>query len=158
MTDTIQQAPARADRELWRLRGQAFGALVMLIIQFAIGMVVNLYGTVPNADKGSGFLTAIGRAFSNGPAVLAIHAALGLLILLAAAALLVRAILARLRAVIGLSAVGLLAVLAAAAGGASFVGNGLASASLTMALATAAAMLCYAVCLMALSAGRRPGR
>lgn len=158
MTDTMQQAPPRADRELWRLRGQAFGALVMLIIQFAIGIVVNLYGTVPKADKGSGLLTAIGRAVTNGPAGLAIHAAFGLLILLAAVALLVRAILARLRAVIGLSGVGLLAVLAAAGSGTSFVGNGQASASLTMALATAVAMLCYAACLMALSAGPRPSR
>lgn len=152
MTETTQQAGPSAERQLWRLRGQAFGALVMLIIQFVIGVVVNLYVTLPAADKGSGFLTAIGRAFGNGPAGLAIHAGLGLLILLATVALLVRAIVARQRAVTVLSAIGLVAVLAAASSGASFVGNGQASASLTMALATAVAMLCYGACLMALSA------
>ena len=144
------------ERELWRLRGQAFGALVMLIIQFAIGVVVNLYVKLPKADKGSGFFTAIGRAVSNGPASLAIHAILGLVILLAAISLLVRGILARQRVVIALSAVGLLAVLAAASSGAGFVGNAKASASLGMALATAVAMLCYGTCLMALSARATP--
>src|SRR5258706_16211171 len=124
----------------------------MLIIQFAVGTVVNLYETVPKADKGSGFLTAVGRALSGGPAGLAAHAGLGLLIFLAAVALLVRAVIARHRAAIGFSVVALLAIITAAVNGARFVSDGgRASASLTMALATAVAMLCYAGCLFALS-------
>jgi hypothetical protein len=157
MTATAQQARPRVGRQLWRLRGAAFGALVMLIIQFAVGIVINLYETVPNADKGSGLLTAVGRALSGGPAGLAAHAGLGLLIFLAAVALLVRAIIARERAAIGFSAVGLLAIITAAVNGARFVSDGgQASASMTMALATAVGMLCYAGCLFALS-GRTDG-
>jgi hypothetical protein len=152
MTATAQEASPGAGRQLWPLRGAAFGALVMLIIQFAIGIVVNLYETVPKADKGSGFLTAVGRALSGGPAGLAAHAGLGLLIFLAAIALLVRAIIAGQRVTIGLSAVGLLAIVTAAVNGARFVSDGgQASTSLTMALATAVAMLSYAACLLALS-------
>ena len=157
MTATAQASGPQVGRQLWRLRGAAFSALVMLIIQFAVGTVVNLYETVPKADKGSGFLTAVGRALSNGPAGLAAHAGLGLLIFLAAVALLVRAIIARHRAAIGLSAVGLLAIVTAAVNGARFVSDGgQASASMAMALATAVGMLCYAGCLLALS-GRTDG-
>jgi hypothetical protein len=44
--------------------------------------------------------------------------------------------------------------LLAAASGAKFVGNGLNSASISMALATAVAMLCYAVALYVLGSRR----
>ena len=103
-------------RDLARLRGQTFGLLVMLIVQFAIGVVVNLYVTVPAADKG-GFFGALGKAFSNGPAALASHAGLGLLIVLAALALIVRAIIIRHTPTIVLSVLGLLSIVAAAANG-----------------------------------------
>lgn len=140
---------------LTRLRGATFGALVMLIIQVAVGIAVNLYVTVPAADKGSSVLTGIGRALSNGPAALAIHAGLGLLLILASVGLLIRAIIVRYWSVVVLSALGLLAVLAAAAYGSRFVSTSQNSASLAMALATAFAMLCYAVTLFLLSGPRR---
>ena len=38
---------------------------------------MNLYVTVPARDQGGGVLTAIGRAFANGPVALAIHAGPG---------------------------------------------------------------------------------
>jgi hypothetical protein len=137
----------------------SFGALVMLIVQFAIGIVVNLYVSLPAADRHSGLLAAIGRAFSNGPAALAVHAGLGLLLLLAAVAVVVRSAMARHVPVIVTSIVGLLAILAAAANGASFVGDGgQSNASLAMALATAVAMLCYAVSVFVLGGGTGRGR
>jgi hypothetical protein len=152
-----QTAPAKtglSDRQLASLRGASFGALVMLIVQFAIGIVVNLYVTVPSADHGSGFLTAIGRALSRGPAALATHAGLGLLIILAASGLIVRALLARHAAVLVLAVAGLLAILGAALNGVRFVESGAASASFAMALATAVAMLCYAIRLFVLGSSR----
>jgi hypothetical protein len=138
-------------RDLARLRGQSFGMLVMLIVQFAIGVVVNLYVTVPAADKG-GFFGALGKALSNGPAALASHAGLGLLIVLAALALIVRAIIIRHVPTIVLSVLGLLSIGAAAANGIRFVSNGGSdNASLSMALAAAGAMLWYSISLFVLS-------
>jgi hypothetical protein len=143
-----------ATGQLARMRGATFGLLVMLIIQFALGIVVNLYATVPAADKG-GILAAFGKALSNGPASLATHAGLGLLIVLAAIGLLVRGVIARHTVTIVASAVGLLAIIAAAVNGARFVADGGPdNASLAMALSTALAMLCYAVILYVLGSGR----
>jgi len=142
--------PGPSARELARLRGQTFGALVMLIVQFAIGVVVNLYVTVPAADRG-GFFGALGKALTNGPAALASHAGLGLLIVLAALALIVRAIIIRHTPTIVLSVLGLLSIIGAAANGIRFVSDGGAdNASLAMALAAAGAMLWYAISLFIL--------
>jgi hypothetical protein len=127
----------------------------MLIVQFAIGTVVNLYATVPATDKGSGMLAAIGRALTNGPASLATHAGLGLLIVLAAVALVARSIITRHTASIVLSIIGLAAIASAALNGARFVADGgQAGASLAMALSTAIAMLCYALGLLLLGFSR----
>jgi hypothetical protein len=154
----VTSAPARTGmpaRQLMRLRGSSFGALAMLILQFAIGMVVNLYVTVPAGDEGSGFFAAIGKSLSQGPAALATHATLGLLLVLAAIALLARAVQVRHTPTIVLSSAGLLAIIAAAVNGARFVSDGGANnASLAMALATAVAMLCYAACLFVLGSAR----
>ena len=122
-------------RVLRRLRGASSGLLVMLIIQFALGSAVSIY--ITPAEGG------FGEAFSNG-ALLAIHAILGILLLVAAIDLLVRAILAGHRPVTVLSAVGLLAIVGAAINGVVFLKHQHDSASLGMALACAIAMLCYA--------------
>jgi hypothetical protein len=112
---------------------------IMLIIQFALGIGVNLYVTVPTG-KG------VGQAFSNG-ALLGVHTVLGVLLVLAAVSMVVRAVIARHRPSIALSVIGLLAILAAAGSGVSFVNDGTNGASLGMALATAVAMLCYVIAL-----------
>jgi hypothetical protein len=136
---TTAAAPDLQARRLPALRRASLGALVMLIVQFGLGIGVNLYVTLP--AKGSA-----GDAFSNG-AVLALHAVVGLLLIVTAIALLVRAIIARHRPVIAAAAVGLLAIATAAASGFSFVRDGTNAASLAMALATGVAMLCYALAL-----------
>ena len=100
------------------------GALVMLIIQFAIGMIVNLYSTIPAGDQNSSFWAAIGRALADGPAALTVHAILGLLLVVATVALVVRAVACRHVPVIVASSIGLLAVLAAASSGSRFVSTG----------------------------------
>jgi hypothetical protein len=152
-----RRATERSPRQLAALRGNTFGALAMLIVQFAIGSVVNLYATIPAKDKGSGIFGAIGRALTNGPASLAAHAGLGLLIVLAAVALVVRSVASRHAASIVVSVIGLAAIASAALNGARFVADGgPASASLAMALSTAVAMLSYAVGLLVLGFSRRP--
>lgn len=154
-----QGRPARSQASrLTALRGASMGASVMLIVQYGLGAWVNLYVSVPAADQGAGFATAIGRALANGPAALAVHAALGLLLVVTGISALVRAILARHRAVIVTSAIGLVAIIGAGSSGAAFVGNGKDGASFAMALLTALAMLSYLVSLFILDRSPRPAR
>ncbi len=132
----MTSAPVEAvtpSRRLAALRGNCMGAAVLLIIQFALGIGVNLYVSVP-AHKAF-FSTVFGSA------VLAAHAVVALVLLGAAIAALARAI--RSRRLIAFTSVGLAAILAAGIAGASFVGNGSNGASLGMALATAVAIFCY---------------
>jgi hypothetical protein len=125
--------------------------LIGLIIQFALGMILNLYGTIPAADARASYLQEIETA----PGMLTAHALLGLLVLAAAAILLLRAIALRDMTVITLVAAGLAALLGAFASGEVFVKNGENSASLSMAILTGAALLCYAG-LQAILGGQRP--
>jgi hypothetical protein len=74
-----------------------------------------------------------------------------ILLLISAIVLLVRAILARSGAVIITSAIGLLAIIAAAGAGVGFAKNGASGASLGMDIAAAVALVCYAVNLFILS-------
>ena len=114
--------------------------LAGLLIQYGLGMIVNLYVSVPARDHGGGVLTAVGRALANGPAALTVHAALGLLLILGAVNLVIRAALLRLRLVAWLSAAALLAIVGAAVSGAAFVGSGADGDSLAMALLTGVAL------------------
>jgi hypothetical protein len=115
------------------LRGNCMGAAVLLIIQFGLGMGVNLYVALPGHK--SFFSTVFGSA------TLAAHAIVAVLLLGAAIAAVVRAV--RARKAIVFTSVGLAAVLAAGIAGSSFVSNQSNGASLGMALATAVAMFCY---------------
>jgi hypothetical protein len=134
MTSAQQDSPAAtATSRLAALRGNCMGAAVLLIIEFGIGIGVNLYVTLPDHKS---FLPAV-----FGSAVLAVHAIVALVLLGAAIGALVRAI--RARTAIVFTSVGLAAILIAAIAGSSFVSSQSNGASLAMALATAAAMFCY---------------
>lgn len=115
------------------LRGNCMGAAVLLIIEFGLGMGVNLYVTLPEHKS---FLLEV-----FGSATLAAHAIVALVLLGAAVGALVRAIRSR-RAIVFTSA-GLAAILAAGIAGSTFVSGAGNGASLSMALATAVAMFCY---------------
>ena len=134
--DTRVPAAAR----LATLRGNCMGAAVLLIVQFGLGIGLNLYVTLP---AGKSFFATV---FSS--AVLAVHAIVALALLGAAISALVRAIRAR-RAVV-FTAVGLAGILVAAGAGVSFAGHQGNGASLTMALATAVAMFCYLAAIFSL--------
>jgi hypothetical protein len=142
--------PAQQARRLSALRRASLASLVMLIVQFGLGIGVNLYVILPKAGSGG---RKISQAFSNGPA-LALHVVLGLLLIVAAIGLLVQAVMARHGRVIALAALGLVAIAAAAMQGFSFVHDSTNAASMGMAVATAVAMLCYVVTLFVV---RDPG-
>lgn len=90
----------------------------------------------------AGLVVALGRALTSQPAILAVHTAVGLLMLVAGVSVLARAVLARHRKAIATSA-GLAAIIAAAVSGDAFVSNGQAGASMAMAILTGVALLCY---------------
>jgi hypothetical protein len=141
------------------LRANSFAAIVMLLIQTALGEWVNLYATLPAADKGASVGKGYAQAISKGPVGLSIHAVLGTLLIITAAGALVRASRLRRPAMIGAAAAGLLAIVIAAVGGASFVGNGDNGASMSMAIATLVAIGAYAlIVLMSASPARRDGQ
>jgi hypothetical protein len=116
------------------------GAAVLLIVQFGLGVGLNLYVTLPTRKS---FLSTV---FSS--AVLAVHAIVALALLGAAIGALVRAI--RVRRAIAFTSAGLAAIAVAAAAGASFAGDQGNGASLAMALATAVAMFCYLAAIFSL--------
>jgi hypothetical protein len=134
MTTQQQDTPIPAPIPgLASLRGNCMGAAVLLIVQFALGIGVNLYVTLP-AHKAF-FSTVFGSA------VLATHVIVALLLLGASISALVRAI--RSKRAIVFTALGVAAIVIAWIGGSSFVSNQSNGASLTMALATAAGMFSY---------------
>jgi hypothetical protein len=141
---TTRQSPAdRQTRRLSRLRTNSTAISVMLLAQYGLGMGVNIYARVPAADHGAGIAGALGRALTSQPVVLAAHSVLGLLMLVAGASVLTRALLTRHRRAIAASGAGLAAIVAAAGSGAAFVSNGQAGASMAMAILTGVALLCY---------------
>src|SRR5215472_13522893 len=111
-----------------RVRWASLAVLTLTLVEYGIGMYVNLYVTIPKADH-RGSLTG---AISNGPTTLSIHAAVGLLLGLAALGVLVQSIMARRGGVIVLSVLGLLALAFADVAGTGFTSTGDASASMAM--------------------------
>lgn len=133
------QVPPAAPR-LATLRGNCMGAAVLLIVQFGLGIGLNLYVTLPS---GKSFFGAVFSSW-----VLVVHAIVALALLGAAISALVRAI--RIRRAVAFTAAGLAAIVAAAGAGASFAGSQSDGASLAMALATAVAMFCYLAAIFSL--------
>ena len=140
-TATRTAGPSPASR-LARVRMASFGAVTMLIIEFVLGMIYNLYGTAPTASKSIGLFSS---------PVLALHVVMSILLLVAAVILLVRAIGARHRLTIWMSALGLAGIVAAGFAGLGFTHNGAAGASLGMSLAFAVSLACYVMIILAAS-------
>ena len=151
MTGSQAVAPPAAQKtqsRQARLRQASLAIVIVLILQFALGISVNLYVTLPAAGHP-------GHAswFGNGP-LLALHAALGMFLVLAAIFVLVRAIMARNATLIVTSAAGLVAIGLAFFFGSSFTSKLTNGYSLGMARAFAAALACYIIGLYAASTHR----
>ncbi len=152
--------PERADRDSRpdgqgrALGRQALAVSIALLCELLLGMAVNLDGTIPAADRGAGIVPAIGRAVSHGPAALAVHGVLGLLLVVGSLAAAVRGIASRSPALAIPAVVALLCMAGASVSGASFVGSQRAGASMAMTTCTAVALACYAIILFVLA---RPG-
>jgi len=141
-THTTARATGQAQASrLARLRLSSLGAVIMLIVQFILGVIYNLYGTAPTSTKSIGLFSSPD---------LALHVILGILLFIAALGQLIRAITVRHQLSIWMSAVGLLAILGAGFAGLGFTGSGANGASLGMSLAFAVALASYVVLVFAL--------
>jgi hypothetical protein len=136
-----------APRLVRDLRTNTFAAAVMLVVEFGLGIWTNLYANLPAADHGRSMFAAFGHAVADDPVGLSLHAIVGTLLVVAGISAVVRAVFIRNPVSISLTGVALLAILAAWSSGARFVGDMSKGPSLTMALATGLALLCYAVML-----------
>jgi hypothetical protein len=141
MTDTHAATTAVGTSRVARLRMSSFGLVTMLILQFVLGMIYNLYGTAPTSAKSVGMFSS---------PVLALHVILFFLLVIAAVMQLIRAVGARHGLTVWLSAAGLIGILGAGFAGIGFIGNGAAGASLGMSLAFAVSLACYVVLVFAL--------
>jgi glycerol-3-phosphate acyltransferase PlsY len=117
----------------------------MMLIQYSLGISVNLYSTLPASDHGKSVFSGFAAAVGKGPALLALHAVLGTLLLITASVALVRSLRVGATSLSALTAIALLAIIIAWLSGSAFVSNETNGASLAMALATAVAILCYSL-------------
>ena len=83
-------APGRHTRRPGRagLRRVCVAALIMLVVQYGLGIFLNLYVAVPASDAHAGIFTEIATA----PLALTVHALLGLALIGTAILLVVRAV------------------------------------------------------------------
>ncbi len=152
--------PSHQRRSL-ALRRMTLATALLVILQIALGMVVNLYVTVPAHHPGAnpasyltGSTRSLGWSVSQGPAWLAVHASLGLALVLMAIVVAVYAAAARTGWAAVTSVVGGLLVIGAGFNGASFVNFGHNISSLLMALLALGALACYLAGLYLLPARR----
>lgn len=114
-------AGAWAATKVRGLRANSFAAVVILLVEYGLGMWVNLYGQLPASDHGASIATGFARAIHKGPVGLSVHALLGVILIVSALTAVVRVVLVRRPALIGAATVGLVAVVMAPFSGASFV-------------------------------------
>ena len=147
---------ARRDRRNRAARGWAFGLLVALLVQFGLGMYVNLFATIPLNHPGHGandffagsyHSVAWAETSPHAPLILAFHAGLGLLLVVGSLWLAVLAIRGRRAGIVWAAVLGALFILGAGFNGASFLNYNHDANSYVMALLFAAAVLCYSVIL-----------
>jgi hypothetical protein len=135
-----------------QMRNQFLGTLIFLIVQFLLGMAVNLFVTISTNHPGSnapeyfgGVVQSVTWAILHGHVLLQVHAVLGLLLVLNALGLLIAAIRTRARDLIWVTSLGLFGVLAAGFNGGSFLNYNQDLSSMIMATFFAWAVVSYAV-------------
>ncbi len=141
--------PDRALSRITGLRRLGMVLVLLCLVQYLLGMLLNLYVALPRRHPGSSGSDYFLRAFqsvlwglSHGN-LLAAHAGLGLLIFLAALRLVLAAFRAPGQGLRAISVLGLLAVLAAGFNGASFLSYHHDLSSMIMAASFAVAVFCF---------------
>jgi len=137
-----------------KLRGQSFGLLIMLAVQFALGMALNLFVKLPKAHPGQtgGYFArtvhGFGWAITNGGGiVLILHVIVAIGLLLASLALLARAIASQSRSWTVAGLIGFLGIVAALTNGLAFIGYNSDITSYVMAMGFIVAAVSYSAAL-----------
>lgn len=119
----IAKAPSSRGMLLWGV----LVMLVLLMVQFLVGMFVNLFVGIPPVHPGAsdsyirGAIFGLAWAITRGAPALAIHAAVGLLLTLGSLALLAISVLSGRRLLIVTTALALLGILGAGLSGTGFL-------------------------------------
>jgi hypothetical protein len=136
----------------------AFAATLLVLLQAAIGMLVNLYVTIPTRHPGAhtseyfgGSLRSLAWAIGHGAPALAVHAALGIALVVVVIAIAIAALRLPGRAIAVWSTIAALLVIGAGFNGASFLDFNDNTSSLLMALLAFAAAACYSVVMFVLA-------
>jgi hypothetical protein len=134
------------------LRLVALIGLLLLLVEFLFGMLVNLFVSLPSPLPGTTPSTSggmlYGLAWSLGQTsipMLLLHAILGLLLVLISLALVVLALLSRQGRWVAVSLIAAAGIVIATLSGASFVESGVAASSLAMTLGFLLALIAYAL-------------
>jgi hypothetical protein len=132
------------------VRRTTIGLIIALIAQFLVGMLVNLFVTIPDSHPGSqpteyfaGSFQSVTWAISSGPGLLVAHVVLGLLLGIGSLALIVRIRALGRRRLTVAAVLGFLLVVGAGDNGASFLDFNEDYSSMIMATLFAAALLSY---------------
>ncbi|WP_067621544.1 hypothetical protein [Alicyclobacillus acidiphilus] len=142
-------------RKISNLRVTSFVALVLLLIEDGIGMGGRLYAALPAHAAGTSLLASFGKAVTNGPLALTVHALLGTILVASGIAGIARAIPVGKTLLTMLSCVAMFAILVAWASGSRYVGAPSYGGSLSMAISSSVAMFCYATILSVIPATPR---
>jgi hypothetical protein len=129
------------------LQPAALAGLVLVAIQVALGTWLNS-ASLPAGDHGANLPAGFARAFSAGPAELAVHALVGVALFANAVSLVIRARRARRLDLAVLGAVAVIAVGVAGVAGSAFVGHQRSAAAITMGIATSVDLICIALYLL----------
>ena len=131
-----------------------------LLVQFLLGMAVNLFVDIPRKHPGanppeyfSGVAQSVAWAVTNGPLLLLLHASLGLLLVVGAFILFLQAIRSGPRSLAIATGVGAFSVLAAGFNGGSFLNYNEDFSSMIMAAFFAISIAAYAAALLVAPSG-----
>jgi hypothetical protein len=134
------------------LRFLALVALVLLVIEFLFGMLVNLYVSIPSPLPGTTPSTSgnvlhglVWSLEQTGLPTLLLHVVVGLLLVLVSLALLVLSLVARRGPWLAVSLIAIGGTIIATLGGSYFVETGGLGSSLVMSIGFLTALIAYAV-------------
>jgi hypothetical protein len=163
MTSSASTAPDQVIGHRQRLATGSLIFIILLLIQFGLGMGINLFVGITRNHPGaeaheffSGTYRSVSWALAHGPVALAVHAGLGLVLVLGSIGQLVQALRWGTTGMRWATAIGMVFILAAGFNGGSFLNYNEDVNSLLMAMFFGAAVLCYAVNLYLLTKLRLP--
>jgi len=135
-----------------RARSLAFGLLLLLGLQFILGIVTNLYATIPATHPGSGasnffvgLVQGLGWSLSDGAWALQLHVLVGLGVILLGITLVYVAYATHERIWMICASIGGVAMLSAGFSGAVFVNDGQGLSSLLMSVWFLVALISFVV-------------